>query len=78
MWHTCGREEEHNGLWWGKLMEGDHLEDLGVDGGIQRKWILKRRRGCEMDSPASEYDQVAGCCVNSDEPSSSIKCDKSD
>jgi hypothetical protein len=35
MWHACGRGEEHKGLWWGKLTEGDHLEDLGVDGGIQ-------------------------------------------
>jgi len=45
MWHACGREDEHKGLWWGKLMEGDHLEDLGVDGGIQRKLILKKQEG---------------------------------
>jgi hypothetical protein len=26
---------------WGKLKERDHLEDLGVNGSIILKWILK-------------------------------------
>jgi len=40
---TCiGRGEVHTGFWWGGLMEGDHLEDLGVGGRIILKWILKK------------------------------------
>jgi hypothetical protein len=31
----------HTGLWWGNLSEGNHLEDLRVDGRIILKWIFK-------------------------------------
>jgi hypothetical protein len=31
-----------------------------------------------MDSSASEYEQVAGCCEHGDEPSSPTKCEESD
>ena len=30
----------HTEFWWGNLSEGDHLQDLGIDGNIL-KWILK-------------------------------------
>lgn len=30
-------------LWWGKLRERNHLEDLNVDGRIELKWILKQQ-----------------------------------
>ena len=33
MWHVWGRREVHIGLMWGRH-EGDHLEDLSVDGRI--------------------------------------------
>ena len=28
-----GRGEMYTGFWWGYLIERDHLEDLGTDGG---------------------------------------------
>jgi len=31
IWETG---EVHAGFWWGDPMEGDHLEDLGLDGKI--------------------------------------------
>jgi hypothetical protein len=30
------------GLWWEDLMEREHLENLGVDGGIKLKSIIKK------------------------------------
>ena len=34
MWHAWGTGEVHTGFWWGNLMEGEHIEGLGVDGKI--------------------------------------------
>ena len=34
MWHEWGIQELRTGFWWGDVMEGDHLEDVGVDGTI--------------------------------------------
>ena len=42
MWHVWRRGEFHSGLWCGDLMEGDHLEDLGVDGRITLKLVSKK------------------------------------
>jgi hypothetical protein len=40
-----GRGEEHTGFWLGKLREGDHLEDLGIDGKIILNWIFEKGMG---------------------------------
>ena len=41
MCYIWGRGEMHTGFWWGRLKEGDHLEDLGLEGRIILKLILK-------------------------------------
>jgi len=42
MWHVWEIGEVHPGLWWGDLMERDHLEDLDICGRIILKWISKK------------------------------------
>ena len=32
--------EVHTGFWWENLSEGDHLENVGLDGRIILKWIF--------------------------------------
>jgi hypothetical protein len=38
---VCEREEMHREFWWGNLKPRDYLEDLGVDGRIILKCILR-------------------------------------
>ena len=45
MWHVWGRGEVHTGFLSGKLREGDHLGDPGVDGRVILKWILQKWDG---------------------------------
>jgi len=42
MWHVLGPCEVNTGFWLGDLMVRYHLEDLGVDGRIILKFILKK------------------------------------
>jgi len=37
-----GEERGRIGSWWGNWREGDHWEDLGVDGLIVLGWISRR------------------------------------
>jgi len=36
------RGEVHTGIWCENLRKGKHLEDLGIEGKITLKWILKK------------------------------------
>jgi hypothetical protein len=50
IWHVWETEEVHMGVWW-----GDHFEDLGVDGRIILKWIVKKLNGEDrLDCCSSE------------------------
>jgi hypothetical protein len=39
--HVKGTREVRVEFWWGNPKEGNHLEDLRVDGRIILKWIFK-------------------------------------
>jgi hypothetical protein len=45
MWHIREVGEVDTGLWWGDLRDSDHLEDLGVDGGVILKRVFKKWNG---------------------------------
>jgi hypothetical protein len=32
----------HTGFWWGRVKERDHMQDLGINGGITLKWIVRK------------------------------------
>jgi hypothetical protein len=50
----------------GEVKEGDYLKDLGVDGIIILKCILRNEiEGHGIDLCGSEYWQAAGCCGRS-------------
>jgi hypothetical protein len=48
----------------------NHVVDLGVDGRVLLKWILKDKRlGVRaVDSSVSVQGPVASCCAHGDEP----------
>jgi len=41
MWNVWRRGEMYTGSGWGDLRQREHLQDLGLGGGIILKWILK-------------------------------------
>jgi len=42
MWHVWGRGQMNTRFWWEDPMEGDHFEDLSIDGSIILKCIFKK------------------------------------
>ena len=49
----------HTGFWWGNIRDGDHLEDLGVNGRILLKLILKKKKdsGVNWINVAEDWDK---------------------
>jgi hypothetical protein len=45
MWHGWETGQVLTGFWWEDLTEGNHLEDLGIDGRVILKFIFKRWDG---------------------------------
>jgi hypothetical protein len=41
MWQVWGRRDVHTGFWWGDLREGGNLEDLGINGRIILKGVIR-------------------------------------
>jgi len=42
MWHILRLSEKHIGVWWGNLHERNQMKDLGTNGKIISKWIVKK------------------------------------
>ena len=66
----------HTGFWWGEQRERDHFEDLGVDGNITLKCIIKKVGwgGIDWIDLAQEKGQMAGACECGNELSGTLKC----
>ena len=46
IWHVgCMGKEVRTRFWWGNKREGNHLEDLGVDGKKILKWFFQKHDG---------------------------------
>jgi hypothetical protein len=67
-------DERCRGVLWENMSERNHLEDLGVDGRVILKWVLKKQGGAWTRLIWVRIGQVMGCCKCGNEPSSSIKC----
>jgi hypothetical protein len=40
----------HTGVWLGNVQERDHVEEIGIDGRVVLKWVLKKYMGgCGLD-----------------------------
>jgi hypothetical protein len=61
MWHVPVRREIHTNIRWGNLKKRVYLEDLGVNGRIISKSILKKQEGSELQSFISGEAQVVDC-----------------
>jgi hypothetical protein len=58
---VCDNRLNLSGSWWGNLMYGNHLEDLGVDVSIKLEGILKRLGGSGLGCSGSGYEKSEAC-----------------
>ena len=65
------------GIWWGNLREGDHFEDLDVDGRTKLKWIFKKWNGGGAWTGLIwlRIGADGGSCECGTEPSGTTKCE---
>jgi hypothetical protein len=62
-------------VWWRKVRESSHSEDVGIDWRIILNGPSRNRlRRHGMDGSSSGLGQVAGSCERVEELSGSIKC----
>jgi hypothetical protein len=66
-----GKGEVHRRFLWGNLRERDHLEIIGIDGGIILRWIFKKWDG---ETWTRLIWLRIGHCKRSNEISGCIKC----
>ena len=67
-----GTEENSYGVWAANVKESYRFEEIGLDGMMILKWILKYRTG----SSDTGQRPVAARCEYSNEPSDSIKSEE--
>ena len=65
----------NRGLWWGKLKEGNHLEERGMDGRLILKLICEKRAGgmdwIHLAQERDKWQALANAVMN---VPGSIKC----
>jgi hypothetical protein len=64
----------HTWFWLGNLKGGDLLDDLGLNGRIVLQYIIKKRRGCEVDSSDSGQGSLLAACCEGKGRFGPIKC----
>lgn len=55
------------------MKERDYMEDLGVNGRIISRGIVKELKGRAQTGLLAEDREVTGCCEHCNEPSGSTK-----
>jgi hypothetical protein len=62
MGQVWGIGELHTGFWWGNRRETDHFKDLGVDGKMMLKLLLKKLGGSVDWIDLAWDEQLADPC----------------
>ena len=61
-------------FWLENMMEGGHLEDLGIDGGSYLRYVYGIRKESGLYSCGSGRGPVAGCVEHSNGTPCSVNC----
>jgi hypothetical protein len=74
----CGLWEQKNvcRVLVGSMQEKSQFEDLGVDGRMILKWVLRKQNRRAWTESGSGHRSVAGSCEHSDDPVGFIKCEE--